>query len=48
MHFDKSSPKKRNPQQQKNPTTQRKNSTIVRENRPTGNTEGVFFFYCEL
>jgi len=39
MHFDKSSPKKCNPQQQKIPSTQRKkHSPIVTENHPTGHT----------
>jgi len=41
MHFDKTSPKNRNPQQQENLATKRKNSPIVRENRPTGNTAGI-------
>jgi len=39
MNFDKTSPKKRNPQQQKiSRNATKKAAPIVQENRPTGNT----------
>jgi len=44
MHFDKTSPKTATHKCKKIPQRNEKNSTIVRENRPTGNTEGGLLF----